>query len=84
MAISHLPAYDEFAEFIASAPTLKQVSELRFSDETEAHISYLLEGNRNDTLTPTEKNELDEYLRLEHIMRKAKIRAIQKLHQQAT
>ena len=82
MAIFQLPAYDEFAEFITSSPTLKQVSEMRFSEEAEARISYLLEGNRNETLTQTEAAELDEYLRLEHIMRKAKIRAIQKLHQQ--
>lgn len=81
MAIAHLPAYDEFIEFITSTPTVEQVSQLRFSPATEARISALLQANREQTITPEETVELDEYLRLERIMRKAKIRAIEKLDQ---
>ncbi len=81
MAIAHLPAYEEFVEFITSVPTLEQVSELRLSDATETRISNLLIANREETITPEENAELDEYLRLERIMRKAKIRAIEKLNQ---
>ena len=79
MAIAHLKAYDEFVDFITSEPSLQAVSEYRLSDETEAHISALLEANREGTLMPDEISDLDEYLRLEHIARKAKIRAIEKL-----
>lgn len=79
MAIAKLPAYDEFVEFITSAPSLERVSELRLSEKTEARINALLKANREETITPEEVTELDEYLRLEHIMRKAKIRAIEKL-----
>jgi len=82
MAIAHLPAYDEFVEFITSAPTLEQVSQLHFSAETEERISTLLKANREGIITPEESLELDEYLRLERLMRKAKIRAIEKLDQQ--
>ena len=81
MAIVHLPAYDEFVEFIVSTPTVEQVSQLRLSAATEARISALLKANREETITPEETDELDEYLRLERIMRKAKIRAIEKLDQ---
>ncbi|MCA0455317.1 MAG: hypothetical protein LCI00_15175 [Chloroflexi bacterium] len=81
MAIAHLPAYDEFIEFITSTPTVEQVSQLRFSASTEARVSELLQANREQTITPEETVELDEYLRLERIMRKAKIRAIEKLDQ---
>lgn len=81
MAIAHLKAYDEFVDFITSEPSLKAVSEYRLSDESEAHISALLEANREGTISEGETIELDEYLRLEHIMRKAKIRAIEKLDQ---
>ncbi len=79
MAIVHLRPYDEFIEFITSSPTLAEISEFRLSDESEARIHALLEVNKSQRLTPDEEVELDEYLRLEHIMRKAKIRAFEKL-----
>ena len=79
MAITHLPAYEEFVEFITSVPTVEQVSQLHLSDETEARISSLLKANCEQTISPEEITELDEYLRLERMMRKAKIRAIEKL-----
>jgi hypothetical protein len=81
MAIAHLPAYDEFVEFITSTPTVEQVSQLHLSAATEERISTLLKANREETITPEESIELDEYLRLERLMRKAKIRAIEKLDQ---
>jgi hypothetical protein len=41
-----------------------------------------MERNNQGALSAEEETELDEYLRLEHIMRKAKIRAFEKLGQQ--
>lgn len=82
MAIAQSTAYEEFVEFITSSPTLKQIAEFRLSDAAEAQISYLLEANRNGTITDDEEAELDDYLRLEHIMRRAKIRAFEKLDKQ--
>jgi len=79
MAIAHLAAYEEFVEFITSSPTLEQISELHFSHATEARISALLQANREGILAADEAAELDEYLRLEYLMRKAKLRAIEKL-----
>ncbi len=79
MAIVQISAYDEFIEFISSSPTLEEMTEFRLSDESENHISRLLEANRQRRLSPTEESELDEYLRLEHIMRRMKIRAFEKL-----
>ncbi|MBL8160650.1 MAG: hypothetical protein JNJ61_01595 [Anaerolineae bacterium] len=71
--------YQEFAEFVTSSPTLEQIVEYRLSDANEAYISSLLEGNRNGTLTPEELQELQDYTRLEHLMRLVKIRAYEKL-----
>jgi hypothetical protein len=84
MAIANLAAYDEFVEFITSSPTLEQIADFRLSAEVEDRISDLLEMNRNAHLSPEESVELDEYMRLEHIMRKAKIRAFEKLDQQTS
>jgi len=83
MAIAQLKAYDEFVEFMTSTPTLEAISQFRLSDESEARIHALLDANESRKLTPEEEAELDEYLRLEHIMRKAKIRAFEKLSQQS-
>jgi hypothetical protein len=79
MAIRHLPAYDEFVEFITSAPTLDAIAHFHLSPQSEQRIAALLQANRDGTLTSAEAEELDEYQRLEHIMRKAKIRAFERL-----
>ncbi|MBA3874889.1 MAG: hypothetical protein H0X30_37660 [Anaerolineae bacterium] len=57
------------------------MSQLHLSAATEERISTLLKANREETITPEERVELDEYVRLERLMRKAKIRAIEKLDQ---
>lgn len=80
MAIAQLEAYHEFVEFITSTPTLEEMSRFRLSDSSEERISYLLEQNRQEDISSEETQELDEYLRLEHIMRQVKIRAFEKLN----
>lgn len=73
--------YDEFAEFITSEPTLEQIVQFQVSEMAQSRISELLAANRNRRLTDSEEIELNEYQRLEHIVRRAKIRALQKLAQ---
>jgi hypothetical protein len=79
MAVLQRTPYQDFAEFMTSSPTLEQIAHYRLSDESEARISYLLEANREGTITPEETDELDDYTRLEHIVRLVKIRAVAKL-----
>ena len=74
-------AYDEFAEFIATPPMLEAVAHFRLSDELEARVSELLTANRTRALTAEEQSELDEYVRVEHLMRMVKIRALAKLRE---
>ena len=83
MAIVQINAYDEFVEFIISSPTLEQIADFRLSEAAEARISALMEANNAGQLTAEQEDEFDEYLRLEHIMRKAKIRALEKLDQRS-
>lgn len=80
MVIAQLDAYNEFVEFITSMPTLDEMSQFRLSYSTEERISFLLERNRQEDISNEEIQELDEYLRLEHIMRQVKIRAFEKLN----
>jgi len=83
MVVRQSSAYEEFVEFITSSPTLEQITEFRLSEDAETRISDLLDANRNGNLSLDEAEELDDYLRLEHIMRKAKIRAFEKLGQRS-
>lgn len=79
MVVMPVTAYDEFAEFISLPPTLEEIAEFRLSDELESRIRDLLVSNRSRALTAEEQNELDEYVRVEHLMRMAKLRAVAKL-----
>lgn len=69
MDVIEINAYDE---------TLDQIANFRLSEAAEQRISDLLDANRNRRLTDAEDAELNEYLRLEHMVRKAKIRAYEK------
>lgn len=73
------PYYAEFIEFVTSQPTLEAMANYHLSDSSEARLSALLEGNRNGTLTTDEQTELDDYIRLEHLLRMLKYAALEKL-----
>ena len=79
MAVVRLSAYDEVLEFLTSTPTPEQIISFRPSETTESRISALLEANRNGTLSTEDRDELDEFEQIEHLMRRLKIRAQSKL-----
>lgn len=73
--------YDEFVEFITSSPSLEAITQFRLSDEAEQRVSQLLTLSREGHLSAEDAAELDEYQRVEHLMRMAKLRAFEKLDQ---
>jgi hypothetical protein len=75
----HSKVLDEVLDFLLSSPTVHQIAEFHLSDESDTRVEYLLEANRKGTLTPEERAEIEEYLRLEHFVRMLKIRAYAKL-----
>lgn len=75
--------FDEITDFLTSAPSLEAIANFHLSDEADARISELLDANRENTLTPEEKAELDRYAHFEHVLRMIKIRAYEKLDAQA-
>jgi len=72
-----LPAqvYSYILEFLAGGPTAKEVANFRPAPEMQARVSELLEKNRAGTLTEMEQAELDEYMRIEHLMLMIKAQA---------
>jgi transcriptional antiterminator Rof (Rho-off) len=69
-----MDAYDEIIELIAaSKPTL--VANFEPSEKMQNRVNYLIDKEKEEELTLEEKDELEHYLYLDHIMRLAKIRA---------
>jgi hypothetical protein len=73
------PPYDEVLEFLLSSPSPEAVIAFRPSEETQRRIRDLLEANRQGHLTAEQQFELDEFARIEHLVRMLKIKARQKL-----
>jgi hypothetical protein len=81
MAIRQTTAYDQFVEFMASLPSLQEIADYTMSVEAQARIRELLNANSNRRLTDAENAELDEYEQLGRLIRRAKIRAFEKMEE---
>ena len=68
-------AYDEIVEFIAAGSTPASLLQFHPSDETRQRVHDLIRKEKDAGLLPEETAELDDYLKLEHLMRMAKARA---------
>jgi hypothetical protein len=74
----------EVARFLAKAPTPEQIIEFHPSPEVAERAYELIDAEREGKITPEEKEELDAYMSLEHIMRLVKSEAHHLLQQQAS
>jgi hypothetical protein len=70
--------YEKVIEFIASRNP-QEVVAFRPSEEARQKVWELLERRKSAPLPPDEETELEDYLKLEHLMRLAKARARQLL-----
>ena len=70
-----IKAYDELVDFIAASGPPERVLEFQPSHETRARVHELIRKEKDTGLLPDETSELDDYMRLEHLMRMAKARA---------
>ena len=70
-----MKAYEEIVEFLASGTTPRGISLFKASESTKLRVRELLHLEKEGIATASEKTELDDYLRLEHLMRLTKARA---------
>jgi hypothetical protein len=68
-------------ELLASLPTPEEVVALRPSQALQAHIDTLIQRSREGDLSDEDDQQWQNYQYIEHLVRKAKIRAAQQLHQ---
>ena len=71
------PAYFEIIDFIAAGTTSEAVAHFRPSPEAQQRLAELIEREKEHSLSPEEKAELDHFMELEHILRMAKAKARQ-------
>lgn len=74
---------DEILDFLVSQPTPQQIIDLKASPDAQARLRYLLDGNRKESLTDTERAELDSFVQLDNLVSMLKIRARNKLMETA-
>jgi hypothetical protein len=68
-------AYDEILDFLAAGTTAETIAGFRPSDQAVGRVRELIERRAEESISPVESEELEEYLRLEHLMIMAKARA---------
>lgn len=71
--------YDEFIDFIAQGTSPERVTQFQFSEAAKEKIDDLVERAKLADLSPSEKNELEQFLVVEHLIRLAKAKAHQYL-----
>lgn len=71
-----MPASEEIINLLAGAPN---VLEFKPSEKAKARVWELIAREKTGTLTPEEKNELDHYAQIEHVMRLVKAQARRRL-----
>ncbi|MCB9136867.1 MAG: hypothetical protein H6642_00810 [Caldilineaceae bacterium] len=76
--LSPLPGevYQYILEFLTSAPSQEEVVNFEPNAAMQARVTLLLEKNRTDTLSAVETKELDEYMRINHLVTMLKARAL--------
>ena len=70
-----MKAYEEIVDFLASGTTPRGISLFKASASTKQRVRELLHLEKEGIANSAEKTELDDYLRLEHLMRLTKARA---------
>jgi len=70
-----LEPYEEIVDFIAAGSTPQAVVAFRPSTEAQTRVAMLVGRSKVGRISNEEQAELDDYMRLEHLMVMAKARA---------
>lgn len=70
--------YDELLDVFVDATDADRLLNYRLPPDKQARLDELLQKNRERSLTESERGELQEFERLEHLGRMLKARARQK------
>ena len=68
-------AFDQIVDFVATGALREDLIRFAADNETRERVAWLIQKEKTDGLLPEETSELDDYMRLEHLIRMAKTRA---------
>lgn len=68
---------DEVISFLLTSPNAQAILGFQASENAQQRLLYLLEANRDGTLTPSERAELEEASHMNHLMMLLKAKAAQ-------
>jgi hypothetical protein len=68
-------AYEEIVDFIAAGVTPDALIQFEASRASKERVAELIDREKTGGLTSEESSELDQFLKLEHVLRLAKARA---------
>jgi hypothetical protein len=72
---------DEVLDFLLTAPTPQQIIDFHASESAQLRLRYLLDTNREGTLTDAERAELEEASQMNHFVLLLKAKARKKVLQ---
>ena len=75
MAIQQASIRDEIYEFLASGPSSSEIIAFRPSPSAQRRASELLELNRSQQVSDEDREELDDLVRIEDMIRILKAKA---------
>jgi hypothetical protein len=75
MGFVQTSAYDQFLEYLAAKVSPEDILSFQDSAQEQGRLEELTEKNKADTLTPAERNELDEILAFNRLMTFLKTKA---------
>lgn len=81
MIAEYNSVYDELAFFLASLSPRRVIS-YKSSIKSQERVNTLIEKNKTNGLTFEENSEMERFMTVEHIVRLAKAKALQKLNAQ--
>lgn len=70
--------FEEILDFLVTSPTPEDIIAFQPPEKLQQRLSTLLEYNRQGTITSEQKQELDEFLKLNHFMSRLRLRARKK------
>ncbi|MDZ4289032.1 MAG: hypothetical protein U0984_13780 [Prosthecobacter sp.] len=68
-------AHEEIVNFLAAGSTSRSLLEFQPSSETRERVEALIRKEKTTGLLPEERQELEGFMHLEHLMRLAKAKA---------
>ena len=71
--------FSEITDFLATNPTPQEIIDYQLSEDLQARAHELLERNGEDQLTPEERDEMFDFVRVDEMMSLLKVKMKLKL-----